>query len=369
MENCELCDLNFSSRKGLQSHLRRSHQFSIKDLQQYYNSYFKAPSEGLDPFTGGPTKFISLTNGYAKFDGSSESNKKKRATSTLEYWTKVKGYSEEEAKAYLDEKHSTSAIKANKTKKKLMDKNPDRRFLGGYGVKKFMMMGHDEEEAKALHADAKRRRAKNWHDMYQKNPDLFNGKRTGQLEYWMAKGFNRDEAKLRVKESQTTFSLDKCIEKYGKEKGQQVFQQRQKKWLASLHENFIQEGDGRSPSSQFANSIIQAICGRLQIQVPTKEKYIRDGSTGMAYSYDFTLKQKRKIIEFNGDYWHCNPKLYEADYFNKNKQMTAQEIWDYDQVKIELAEQKGYQVLTIWESEWNDDPSRTVERCIQFLND
>jgi len=48
--------------------------------------------------------------------------------------------------------------------------------------------------------------------------------------------------------------------------------------------------------------------------------------------------------------------------------MTAQEIWDYDQVKIELAEQKGYEVLIIWESEWNDDPSRTIEKCIKFIS-
>ena len=194
------------------------------------------------------------------------------------------------------------------------------------------------------------------------------GRYNTKLSYWIEEGYSPEEAAEMLKERQATFTLNKCIAKYGEEKGHRVFKERQKRWKASLQQNFIEHGDGRSPSSQFANSIIQAICSRLQIQVPTKEKYIRDGSTGMAYSYDFTLKQKRKIIEFNGDYWHCNPAIYEAEYFNKSKKKTAQEIWDYDQVKIELAEQKGYQVLTIWESDWNADPSRTIEKCIKFIS-
>jgi len=237
-----------------------------------------------------------------------------------------------------------------------------------HNKKYWLNLGYSDSESKQLAADHQSNAGKVFSELLKKNPSDYAEKINTKLEYWMAKGFNKEDATEMLKNRQTTFSLDKCIEKYGKEKGQQVFYRRQKKWLASLHENFIREGDGRSPSSQFANSIIQAICSRLQIQVPTKEKYIRDKSTGMAYSYDFTLKQKRKIIEFNGDYWHCNPAIYEAEYFNKSKKKTAQEIWDHDQVKIELAERKGYQVLIIWESDWNDDPNRTVERCLDFLN-
>jgi len=85
------------------------------------------------------------------------------------------------------------------------------------------------------------------------------GRYNTRLSYWIEEGHSPEEAIKMLKERQATFSLDKCIEKYGKEKGQQVFQRRQKKWLASLHENFIQEGDGRSPSSQFANSTMAVL--------------------------------------------------------------------------------------------------------------
>ena len=45
-----------------------------------------------------------------------------------------------------------------------------------------------------------------------------------KIEYYLKKGLNEEEAKLALKERQTTFSLEKCIKKYGFEEGT-------KKWL------------------------------------------------------------------------------------------------------------------------------------------
>lgn len=89
--------------------------------------------------------------------------------------------------------------------------------------------------------------------------------------------------------------------------------------------------------------------------------------TKKAYSYDFTYG--KKIIEFNGDYWHCNPLVYEAEYFNKNKELTAKEIWQYDLTKNRLAESHGYEVLVVWESEWHKTPDHAIKKCIDFIND
>ena len=75
------------------------------------------------------------------------------------------------------------------------------------------------------------------------------------------------------------------------------------------------------------------------------------------------------MIEFNGDYWHCNPKKFKHDFFNKSKKMTAQQIWDNDKKKIETAESQGYKVLTIWESDWKINKQKCIEECVRFLND
>jgi len=190
---------------------------------------------------------------------------------------------------------------------------------------------------------------------------------SNKIEYWLNKGYSKSEAKEKLKERQTTFTLEKCIKKYGETEGTKIFNDRQNKWKKSLHENFEREGDGRSLSSQFANSIIKELCDYLNMEIPKKEKWIKDKETGNAYSYDFTYK--KKIIEFNGDYWHCNPKLYEAEFFNKNKSLTAKEIWLYDKEKTKTAEKYGYEVLTVWENDWKYYPDAVLEQCKKFLND
>ena len=184
------------------------------------------------------------------------------------------------------------------------------------------------------------------------------------IEYWLAKGYNEEEAKQLISKSQKTFSLEKCIEKYGLEEGVKRFEKRQDKWIKSLRKNFSKYGDGRSNSSEFAYDIISCICKRICINRPSKEKYMTD-KDGNHYAYDFC--HNKKIIEFNGDYWHMNPNIYKANDINKTKKLTAQEVWDFDKRKMKCAEEHGYKVLYIWESEYNESRSAVIKKCMEFL--
>ena len=188
-----------------------------------------------------------------------------------------------------------------------------------------------------------------------------------KIEYWIAKGYTEEEAREKLIERQRTFTLDKCISKYGEIKGRQVFEERQEKWQKKFKESLMSNGDGRSPQSLFASELIGEICLQLNIDIPKREKYITDVDTGRHYAFDFTYKNK--MIEFNGDYWHANPSIYNENYYNKAKQLYAHEIWEYDKSKIYCATKHGYKVLVIWESEYNEDFDKTLNKCMQFLND
>lgn len=85
------------------------------------------------------------------------------------------------------------------------------------------------------------------------------------------------------------------------------------------------------------------------------------------YFYDFVLTNKNKCIEFNGNYYHMNPELYEANNFNKRVGLTAEEIWKKDLIKIKYLESIGYSILVIWEKEFNDNKDILVEKIIKFL--
>jgi G:T-mismatch repair DNA endonuclease (very short patch repair protein) len=75
---------------------------------------------------------------------------------------------------------------------------------------------------------------------------------------------------------------------------------------------------------------------------------------------DIYIPSLNLIIEYFGDYWHCNPNKYNEDYFNQKKSMSAKEIWDYDKMKIDLIINYGYNLEVIWETELKSNNNKII---------
>lgn len=77
----------------------------------------------------------------------------------------------------------------------------------------------------------------------------------------------------------------------------------------------------------------------------------------------------KKIIEFNGDAFHANPKIYCATDkphpFLRDK--TAAEIWQHDLDKHTILESYGYEIMYVWNSEYDQDKSGIIKKCVEFL--
>lgn len=67
-------------------------------------------------------------------------------------------------------------------------------------------------------------------------------------------------------------------------------------------------------------------------------------------SVDIFIPSQNKIVECYGDYWHCNPEKFDADYFHSIKKMTAKQIWEYDKNRVEFLKSHGYDVEIVWEN-------------------
>jgi hypothetical protein len=83
-----------------------------------------------------------------------------------------------------------------------------------------------------------------------------------------------------------------------------------------------------------------------------KRQMVFKGGNGVVYIFDFYNEEANKLIEFQGDYWHCNPEKYKSDYFHTVKQMYAWEIWEFDAQKKRQAEEQGWEVEYVWESDY-----------------
>jgi hypothetical protein len=182
-----------------------------------------------------------------------------------------------------------------------------------------------------------------------------------QLEWWLNKGYTEEDAQKLLKERQTTFSLEKCIQKWGEEKGTKIFNERQTKWLKS----FIKLNYSKV-SQELFKKIYDKVKNKFNdIYFATlSDGNILEFNNGKNYEYtlklsdriinpDFFVKDCKKIIEFDGVYWHRNNP--------ENKKRES--------VRDTSIINSGYQVLHISEREWYESPEEVLKKCIDFLYD
>ena len=66
------------------------------------------------------------------------------------------------------------------------------------------------------------------------------------------------------------------------------------------------------------------------------------------FQYDFKIKNKRLLIEVDGDYWYGNPELYESFNYIQEKNKKR------DILKNKFAEEHNFKLIRVWESDVNN---------------
>ena len=82
------------------------------------------------------------------------------------------------------------------------------------------------------------------------------------------------------------------------------------------------------------------------------------------YFADIFIPDNNIVIEFMGNYWHCNPLMYKEDYWHKKKCQYARDVWESDKIRKETLEKLGYIVYYVWESDYTRD-KETVIRTLK----
>lgn len=82
--------------------------------------------------------------------------------------------------------------------------------------------------------------------------------------------------------------------------------------------------------------------------------------------FDFLIEGKL-LIELQGNYYHANPKYYNADdvFIRGSKKITAKQIWNNDKEKFDLANNSTYAFIFFWEDDFSamtDDEILAVVR-------
>jgi hypothetical protein len=98
-------------------------------------------------------------------------------------------------------------------------------------------MGWENDEISVFISQKQKNNSNKLSELKNKFPEKYYESTITRTEYWLKKGFTESEAIEIISKRQSTFSKEKCIEKYGYEKGIEVFKNRQLKWVESLKSN------------------------------------------------------------------------------------------------------------------------------------
>lgn len=231
--------------------------------------------------------------------------------------------------------------------------NPAHNHGGKFSPfsKKFIHYTNDEDIRK-LHEKAEQSRIKN-NSHYLK------------VVYWLEEA-NGDweEAKRLRNENRTLFSLDYCIEKYGEEKGRERWLKRQEKW---------QKNYKKSNFSKISQELFWSIAKNLDdltdIYFAELDKNKQKDKSGRNHEHrlvldrlilpDFIDLKQRKIIEFDGEYWHS---VNNKDYNFENRT-------NRDDIREQVLIDNNYSVLRVSETDFREDPDEILDICLEFLKE
>ena len=188
-----------------------------------------------------------------------------------------------------------------------------------------------------------------------------------KVEYFIDK-YGTDEGLKKYEQlnNQKGLTLENFIRKYGEVEGEKLYH---KHWNNMFSSNFY------SKSSQ---ELFDNIYSNLKTDVKEKCHYaslnkefgLYDGQNQKYYFYDFVITGCiNKVIEFNGEIWHADPKKYSASDVVPFINRKAEEVWESDRIKQKYIQDKGFKVLVIWEQDYVLNKEKIVTSCLSFIEE
>ena len=198
--------------------------------------------------------------------------------------------------------------------------------------------------------------------------DEFNKSRAITLEN-LQKKYGKKEGKKRFedyreKQAYIGCKLEYFIEKYGEQAGYDYYQEiGRKKAKGTLNNGYSHYSKNSQSYFNKIKNYLFDIGHNFNMNYATNngEIFIQDDNN--TYFYDCYIKELNLVIEYNGDYWHANPKKYKSTDIIRDKEVS--DIWKYDKYKESLVKENHYNIEIVWESE-EIEPEILLKKYIEI---
>lgn len=348
---CKICGKEFKSLMSLSRHLR----FDSISSKDYYDKYFKTENEGKCLCCNKSTKFINIKLGYQKtcsnecaiksgFRGNAISQNKQHSD-ILNYSiyitekTDLKNYNGKQ-------KVKFNCINCNNECNSCVQTIRSKKFNQEFLCQRCKKLIHNNKAYKP-----------NERILIDENTDLSKYITKQQVKYYCTicnALQNTSILYMRQNRNKDKFLCQSCT---------------YKKYIETNYNISVPEFQNKlfkSYYSKISYKLFESL-NQTDVYYGDNEFGLYDKENNCYYKYDFTIPKLKKIIEFNGDYWH--PKSLHDMNFNPFTGQTSEEAWLKDRQKEKCAVDKGYKIFYIWEYEVLEDFDKAVLKCLEFLKE
>ena len=143
-----------------------------------------------------------------------------------------------------------------------------------------------------------------------------------------------------------------------------------------MHNKLI---DDFSQMSNVPNSLIDKLSESFMIY-PVKKEKMQESQIDGTRKYLFRLHDDEYVESVFMRYSHGNSvcvssqvgcrmgcKFCASTIGGLVRNLTAGEIWDIFEKKIDIARKNGFQVCVVWENDWKNNKEQVIDYCIKFL--
>ena len=364
---CEICGKEFA-------HLGLHINYQHKDITQkeYYDKYLKHGGEGFCFTCGSPLPFINLTRGYKHYCNPKCELGDPRITEKARQTYKEKT-------GYEHNMHNPES------KAKVKNTNLEKYGGTGFAVKELA------EKSLATFNTIHNMDIKSCNMIVHDNTELEKKRIETRIKNNNGKYISETHLQKLVETSNTPEVIEKRIktrrDKYGKKYVSDDAYKKMKKSplytysYANMY-TFVPQRDGLCKchcnicgndyeislmtlrTRHYARQNPCIICNPLEKQYSNKEKelleFIKENYIGEVLEnernvlhgkeIDIYLPELKTGFEFDGTFWHADPRFYNAD--DIIKEQTAKQIWENDNIKNKLAKSLGIKLIRIKEYDW-----------------
>ena len=163
----------------------------------------------------------------------------------------------------------------------------------------WLIRGYSEDEAKEKVSIVQSKNSKKRHAKPIENrKHEFNT----CIEYYTKRGMSIEEAKIALIDRQATFSLEKCIERYGEDLGNIEFEKRQTKWQETLNSKSDEEKEEINKKRNiFCLDNLIRIHGEEKGKIEYEKNMVHARSLGSS-SKTSKSKESRRFFAYNRKY-------------------------------------------------------------------